>query len=171
MDNAPDPNGTSFDPSAATNKVNCTSEPAPVVSGHTSTYPVGGQGVAATSGCAGPDDSFANELSSIPSADYANAIFYYSVGKFNIQWEGIKTKIQAGVDKSVNTTLGEVNQKFGSEAGGSTAIVLPARSPSASSAASPPARPTCSAGSSPSRASCTTSTPTGSTRTSRRPRR
>ena len=104
-----------FDPSAQTNTVNCTVLPAPSGKGINTVYPAG-----PGTSCAGPNVIFENELTSVPAADQANAIFFYSFGKFAEQCESVKTKIEQ-FDGTTNAAQ-TVNQKKGSDCGGSTSV-------------------------------------------------
>ena len=102
-----------FDPSATTNPVNCSSDPTPTGKGTALTFPAG-----PGSGCSGPNLIFENELSSVSSSDYQDAIFFYSAGKYAVQCAGIKEKIEAADKSLLPGSVGTVNQKVGSLCGG-----------------------------------------------------
>jgi len=108
-----------YDPTATSLGVNCASlqNVTPTGKGASATYP---SSTGAT-GCTGPNLIFENELTSVPSADYADMIFYYSTGEYNIQCEGIKAKVEAGIDKSVIAQETE-NTKVGTGCGGSPTV-------------------------------------------------
>jgi ABC-type phosphate transport system substrate-binding protein len=109
-----------FDPSASTNLVNCTTEPAEIGKGATASFPPGGT-AATSSGCTGPKVIFENELTSVATADQSNAVFFYSLGKYAEQCEGVKTKVEQ-FDKTEIPATGVVNQKVGAACGGSTSV-------------------------------------------------
>jgi ABC-type phosphate transport system substrate-binding protein len=111
-----------FDPSSTSNLVNCTTEVGEVLgtSASKDVFPLGGT-ASVSQGCAGPKLIFENELTSVSSADYANMIFFYSVGKYNLQCEGLKEKVSSGVDKSPIAQDAQ-NVKVGAGCGGSPTV-------------------------------------------------
>ena len=111
-----------FDPSAGANLVNCTGEPAATGKGATLSYPVGGSGVAATTGCTGPVNIFENELTSVATADQSDAIFFYSLGKYAAQCEGDKSKIEQFDKTEIPGDPGGVDVKVGADCGGSASV-------------------------------------------------
>ncbi len=104
------------DPSGPTNPVNCATEPAITGHGSSTVY-----GAGPGTNCAGPKDIFENELTSVSSADYADMIFFYSVGKYNAQCAGVKEKVSSGVDKTLIAQQ-TLNTKVGSGCGGSPTV-------------------------------------------------
>jgi hypothetical protein len=116
--------GSSFDPTAATNPVNCTD---PVAAGTSATKAVFPASTTLT-GCVGPIGSFENEASTMLSATAsedpnnvspaANGIFFYSFGKYSEQCAGVKSKTEY-FDKSAGPV---VNTKVNADCGG---LVLP----------------------------------------------
>ncbi len=100
-----------FDPTASTNSVNCASTPSP--SGKPAVYPAG-----PGTNCAGPDTILENELTSVEPSTYADAIMFYSLGRYADQCGGEKLKAEA-FDKTVLPGLdGTVNSKVGADCGG-----------------------------------------------------
>lgn len=92
--------GSSFDPTAATNPVNCVD---PVTAGTSATkasFPAS----TTLTGCLGPIDSFENQTATMLSATSSedgsnvnpanNGIFFYSYGKYSAQCAGVKSKTQ-----------------------------------------------------------------------------
>ena len=114
--------GSGFDPTSATNPVNCVDPVAPGTSAIKAVFPVS----TSLTGCVGPIGSFENEASTIlntkasqdPSnADpVANGIFFYSFGKYSQQCAGLKSKTTY-FDKSAGPV---VNTKVNSNCGGLT---------------------------------------------------
>jgi ABC-type phosphate transport system substrate-binding protein len=111
-----------FDPSASTNLVNCTGEPAETGKGATAAFPPGGSGVAATTGCTGPINIFENELTSVAAADQPDAIFFYSLGKYAAQCEGVKSKIEQFDKSEIPGDPGGLNNKVNTGCGGSVSV-------------------------------------------------
>jgi ABC-type phosphate transport system substrate-binding protein len=113
-----------FDPSAGANLVNCTGEPAEIGKGATASFPLAGTAALST-GCTGPVNIFENELTSVAPADQADAIFFYSLGKYAAQCEGVKSKIEQFDKTEIPGSPGGVSNKVGSGCGGSTSVGSP----------------------------------------------
>jgi len=116
-------NNGGFDPGSGSNQVNCTGEVATAGAHHTFTFnppagtlPSAATGITVT--CAGPNDIFENELTSVNPSDEATAIFFYSWGKYQQQCQGIKSK-QENADKTPGPI---VSQKVGWGCGGALSV-------------------------------------------------
>jgi len=132
-----------FDPSASTNKVNCTDPAATGDKATTAGYTVAGAktvtpwpAATALTGCEGPQIIFENEDASIlanatPSTEspiasawstengsaspILNSVFFYSWGKFSLQCEGIKEQVSY-LDKTSTKLAVKEGTNCGSEA-------------------------------------------------------